>query len=175
MTNLGKVGEGLLPMRNVKREFDVGIVVPLREELRYVTEIMPLLESIAFEGTYFYRLDSGAASAICVLIDQMGPLPALHATIRLLSFANVKLVVLVGLGGGLDDDVAIGDVVIATEVNEFQANSKAESVGDTYRVRYSGRHWPLEFQLREAISHFEFSAKMSSLRGKQRANRTTTR
>jgi nucleoside phosphorylase len=141
-----------------RRKFDVGIVVPLKEEFRYVMEVAPLLESISHQGTYFYRLDFGAISAVCVLVDQMGPLPALQATTRLLEFADVKLVVVLGLGGALDKDVAVGDVVIASEVNEFQANSKAEPAGDGYEVRYSGRHWPLEYRIREAVSHFEFSS-----------------
>jgi nucleoside phosphorylase len=140
-----------------RRTFDVGIVVPLREEFRYVVDVAPQLESISHEGTFFYRLDFGAISAVCCLVDQMGPIPALQATARLLEFANVKLIVLLGMGGALDEDVSVGDVVIAAEVNEFQANSKAEPAGEGYQVRYSGRHWPLEFRLREAISHFEFS------------------
>src|SRR4249920_2762561 len=123
-----------------RRKFDIGIVIPLREEFRYVVEIAPKLESISHEGTYFYRLDFGAVSAVCCLVDQMGPLPALQATTRLLEFADVRLVVILGLGGALDDDVAVGDVVIAAEINEFQANSKAEPAGDSYEVRYSGRH-----------------------------------
>lgn len=140
-----------------RRKFDIGIVVPLKEEFRYVLEVAPQLESISHEGTYLYRLDFGAISAVCCLVDQMGPLPALQAATRLLGFADVKLLVMLGLGGALDDDVAVGDVVIAAEVNEFQANSKAQSAADGYEVRYSGRHWPLEFRIREAISHFEFS------------------
>jgi nucleoside phosphorylase len=141
-----------------RRQFDVGILVPLREEFRYVVEVAPQLESLSHEATYFYRLDFGSISAVCCLIDQMGLLPALHATNRLLEFADVKLIVLLGLGGALNDDVSVGDVVIASEVSEFQANSKAEPAGDGYQVRYSGRNWSLEFRIREAISHFEFSS-----------------
>lgn len=141
-----------------KRKFDVGIVVPLQEEFRYITEVAPQLESISHEGTYFYRLDFGTVSAVCCLVGQMGPIPALQAATRLLGFADVKLLVVLGLGGALDEEIAVGDVVVATEVNEFQANSKAASAGDGYEVRYSGRHWPLDFRIREALNHFEFSA-----------------
>jgi nucleoside phosphorylase len=141
------------------RHFDIGIVVPLREEFRYLLEVSPQLESFSHEGTYFYRLDFGATSAICCVVDQMGPLPALQAAIRLLGFAEVKLLVVLGVAGALDDDVALGDVVVAREINEFQANSKAESVEAGYEVRYSGRHWTLDFQIREALSNFEFSAQ----------------
>jgi nucleoside phosphorylase len=140
-----------------RRHFDVGIVVPLREEFRYLLEIAPLLESISHEGTYFYRLDFGAISAVCCVMDQMGPLPALHAAIRLLEFADLKLLAMLGVAGALDDDIALGDVVVAAEINEFQANSKAESIDGGYEVRYSGRHWPLDFRIREALTHFEFA------------------
>jgi nucleoside phosphorylase len=142
---------------NERLKFDVGIVIPLREEYRYVVELAAQLESISHEGTYFYRLDFGAISTVCCLVDQMGPLPALQTATRLLGFTDLKLLVVLGLGGALDDDIAVGDVVIAAEVNEFQANSKAQSADAGYEVRYSGRHWPLEFRIREAISHFEFS------------------
>jgi nucleoside phosphorylase len=142
-----------------RRQFDIGIVVPLKEEFRYVTEILPQLDSVAHAGTYFYRLDVGRVSAVACIVGQMGPVPAVQATTRLLEFADVKLVVLLGLGGSLDNEVVIGDVVVAAEVNEFQANSKAESAGDGYEVRYSGKHWQLEFRIREAIGHFEFSGK----------------
>jgi nucleoside phosphorylase len=141
------------------RHFDIGIVVPLREEFRYVTEVAPQLEAMSHDGTYFYRLDFGTTSAICCVVDQMGPLPALQAAIRLLGFTDVNLLVVLGVAGALDGDVALGDVVVGREINEFQANSKAESVDGGYEVRYSGRHWTLDFGVREALSNFEFSAK----------------
>ncbi|GAB5444327.1 MAG: hypothetical protein Fues2KO_46760 [Fuerstiella sp.] len=139
-----------------RRSFDIGIVIPLPEEFRYVKEIAPQLEAISHEGTYFYRLDYGPNSVIVSISGRMGTLPALQATNRLLAFADVRLLVVLGLGGALDNDVSVGDVVIAEEVDEFQANSKAEANGDTYAVKYSGRHWRLEFAIQEAIANFEF-------------------
>ena len=47
--------------------------------------------------------------------------------------------------------------MVAEEVNEFQANSKAQSTGGGYEVHYSGRHWPLEFAIKEVVRHFEHS------------------
>lgn len=58
-----------------KPTFDVGIIVPLKEEFRYVTDVAPQLESISHHGTYFYRLDFGSVSTLCCLVDQMGPIP----------------------------------------------------------------------------------------------------
>lgn len=140
-----------------KRAFDLGLVVPLAEEYEYITEIAPQQESVAYEGTYFYRLDFGAASTICCIVGEMGPLAAMHAANRLLTFADLKLLVVLGLAGALGADVAVGDVVVAAEVSEFQANSKAESTETGYEIRYSGRNWPLSFPISEAVKHFAFS------------------
>ena len=138
-----------------KHHFDVGIVIALPEEFQYVVELSPQLESIPYEGSHFYRLELASASAVCCLAGQMGTLPALHATTRLLAFADVKLLVLLGFAGALDNSVEVGDVVVAGEVNEFQASSKAQSTEDGYEFRYSGRHWSQEFAIREAVKHFE--------------------
>ena len=51
-----------------------------------------------------------------------------------LSVQRFSLVVLLGLAGALDKDVAVGDVAVAAEVNEFQANSKAESADEGYAL-----------------------------------------
>ena len=84
-------------------------------------------------------------------------LPAMNIAQRLLRFADVRLLVLLGLAGAVDNSVDVGDLVVAEEVNDFQASSKAKSTNDGYEVQYSGRHWPLNFEIREAVRHFEFS------------------
>ena len=140
-----------------KPYFDVGIVVALSEEFGYLTELLPLAESIQFEGTHLYRLDLTPVSAICCLAGQMGTLPAMSAANRLLKFAEVKVLVLLGLAGAIDSGVEVGDVVVADEVNEFQASSKAESTIDGYKVQYSGRHRSLEFAIKESIRHFQYA------------------
>ncbi|WP_029131786.1 hypothetical protein [Sedimenticola selenatireducens] len=143
------------------RSFDIGVIIPLREEYRYILEVAPQIDAIEHEGSYFYVLDFGGVSAVACICNSMGTLPALQTTTRLLAFAEIKLLVILGLGGALDGDIAVGDVVVGEEVNEFQANSKAEAAGDSYEIRYSGRHWPLQFSIREAIGHFEFAAAAS--------------
>ena len=88
---------------------------------------------------------------VCCLVGQMGTLPALHATTRLLGFAEVKIIVLLGFAGALGNSVEVGDVVVAGEVNEFQASSKAQSTEAGYELLYSGRHWSQEFAIMEAV------------------------
>ena len=87
----------------------------------------------------------------------MGTLPAMNAASRLTKFADLRLLVLLGLAGAVDSDVQIGDVVVADEANEYQASAKAQSTSSGYEVQYSGRHWSLEYEIKEAVRHFEHS------------------
>ena len=148
----------------IKQYFDVGVLIPLHEEFRYAKELLPQLEPIRYDGTYFYRFNLPQVSAICCLVGQMGTLPAVTAVQRLLQYADIRLLVLLGLAGAVDDSVHVGDLVVAEEVNEFQASSKAKSTADGYEVQYSGRHWPLDFEIREAVRHFEHSCPNSFTR-----------
>ena len=91
----------------------------------------------------------------------MGLLAAQHATQKLLDFAEITLLAMLGTAGALDEDLAIGDVAIATEINEFQANSRAETADDHYEFRYSGRHWPMEYRIRQSVGNFEFAGRQA--------------
>ncbi|MGJ5208128.1 hypothetical protein [Bradyrhizobium sp. HKCCYLR20261] len=152
-----------------KPRFDIGIVVPLPEELQYVVEVAPIVSSISRNGAHFHVLDFGPYTAIACLIGEMGLLAAQHATQRLLDYADLRLLVLLGTAGGLDEDLAVGDVALGTEINEYLANSRAETAGGGYELRYSGRHWPLEYRIRQALGNFEFGARTAYERWAQGA------
>ena len=118
----------------IRRQYDVGLIIPLKEEFGYIKELAPVLETISFAGTFFHVLDFGDVSVVSAIVGEMGPLPACQTTTRLLQFADVKAVFLVGLAGSLDADVCIGDVIIADRVTEYLANSKAIPDGERYSL-----------------------------------------
>ncbi|MCA9474143.1 MAG: hypothetical protein KC594_18925 [Nitrospira sp.] len=142
---------------SVKKEYDIGLIVPLKEEFRHIADIAPVKGRHSYDGAFLYEMDFGGTNTIACIVGEMGPLPASHATNRLLSFANVKLVILLGLAGALDKDLLLGDVVVADEVNEFLAKSKAVEAGESYEFNFSGRHTRMEYSLREIVSHFDVS------------------
>lgn len=142
-----------------KPRFDIGIIVPLAEELEYVLELAPIIRSVRADGIFFHVLDFGPVTAVAYLLGGMGLLTAQHGTQKLLDHADVGLLVMLGTAGALDEDLSIGDVAIATEVNEYLANSKAESAGGGYELRYSGQHWPLDFRIKQTLTNFEFAGR----------------
>lgn len=141
----------------LKNKYTVGLVVPLMEEFEYLKAIAPIKERYSHMGTYFYELDFGAVAVISCIVNDMGPVPAIQATERLLNSTSLSLVVVLGLAGALDHDVLLGDVVVAKEINEYLANAKAVETNHGFEFKFSGRHHSLLYSLSEAVSHFRIA------------------
>jgi nucleoside phosphorylase len=56
----------------------------------------------------------------------MGPVKAGLITQRILKDYNPGTLVMLGIAASMSDDVRLGDVVIATQVDAYMENSKAE-------------------------------------------------
>ncbi|HEX2062597.1 MAG TPA: NACHT domain-containing protein, partial [Thermoanaerobaculia bacterium] len=63
-------------------------------------------------------------------ISDMGPGPAYAAALRLIEESQPSLVIVIGLAGQLDDVVKLGDIVLATEVDNYAERSKVVSDPD---------------------------------------------
>ena len=151
------------------RKFDIGLVVPLHEEFEIVQSHWPVKGNEIVAGTTFLELDMSAAGVTCVatILREMGPSVAASRTEKLLNFADVSLLVLLGIGGSLNDDVELSDIVIADEVSEFNAASKAVPADDgSFRFRYSGFHFPAPYSLIDAVAHWPHVAKDDHLQWK---------
>jgi nucleoside phosphorylase len=160
---------GPLSRAELPRRFDIGLVVPLHEEFEIVASHWPIKGSETSAGTTFLELDMSAAGVTCVatVLREMGPSVAASRTEKLLNFADVSLVVLLGIAGSLRSDVELADVVIADEVAEFHAASKAVPDGDgSFRFQYSGFHFRAQYSLIEAIAHWSHLARTDHLEWK---------
>jgi nucleoside phosphorylase/tetratricopeptide (TPR) repeat protein len=138
---------------------DVLIVIPLTEEFRTLCEYLEVGEPIRSGASYIYPVKVEKERKILVTcIGEMGNSAASQYATDILSRVTPKLAVLIGIAGRLGKELLLGNVVVATEVNEFMAQSKV--VGeDVYRFEYSGNNWRLDKILQSAIQNFEFAEK----------------
>jgi serine/threonine protein kinase/nucleoside phosphorylase len=143
------------------REYDLGFIVPLNEEFRVLSELCPVIDSEVHDAIHYYTLELPDSNyrAVAVVLGDMGKNLASHVTERVLNYVKLKVIVLLGIAGALDRDLKLGDVVVANEINEFQAASKAVQEGKTFAFQYSGNHWKTSFALTECARSFEFSDK----------------
>lgn len=107
--------------------FDVGLIIPLSEEFSYVQELLPPKRTIRREDSFFFALETptDAPRVVAAVLDEMGPVSAAVATERMLTEFAVREVAMVGIAGALNDDVGLGDVVIASKVDNYQQAAKA--------------------------------------------------
>jgi nucleoside phosphorylase len=142
------------------RRYNLAIIVPLIEEFRVLRELVPshIHNPEVEDAIYYYPLDLGEPDyqAVVVVLGDMGTTPSGQITEKVLNTIQPQLVALVGIAGALDRDVALGDVVVASEINEFLASSKAIPRGEDFIFDYSGRHWDVSFNIRQCVTNVEF-------------------
>jgi nucleoside phosphorylase len=63
----------------------------------------------------------------------------------------------IGLGGSLDEDVLLGDVVAADVGDNYLERAKAVDTGDGYAIKCAGDPYRSDETLVDGCTHFEFS------------------
>jgi nucleoside phosphorylase len=143
------------------QRYNLAIIVPLIEEFRVLRELVPshIHHPEVDDAIYYYPLELGDADsqAVVVVLGDMGTTPSGQITEKILNTIQPQLVALVGIAGALDRDVALGDVVVASEINEFLASSKAVPRGEDFIFEYSGKHWDVSFNIKQCVTNFEFA------------------
>ena len=143
------------------QRYNLAIIVPLIEEFRVLRELVPshIHHPEVDDAIYYYPLDLGDSDsqAVVVVLGDMGTTPSGQITEKILNTIQPQLVALVGIAGALDRDIALGDVVVASEINEFLASSKAVPRGEDFIFEYSGRHWDVSFNIKQCVTNFEFA------------------
>ncbi len=124
-----------LPARGTQevteKTVDLGIVIALKEEFRVFRELVPTelrAERDEKTGQYDYTFQLPGSPHRCVVsfIGEMNPEPAALHTERLLARWNPRTVVMLGIAAGLHSDVRVGDVVVASQVDNYLASARAQ-------------------------------------------------
>lgn len=140
---------------------DLTLIIPQVEEFRVLCEICSKENTEIHDAIHYHTLKSPHSDhqIMAVVLGEMGKTRASQVAEKALGFLEPKLAVLVGIAGALDTDLKLGDLVVASEVNEFFASSKAVQKDKSYAFEYSGNHWKTTFAITNYIQNFEFTDK----------------
>jgi nucleoside phosphorylase len=118
------------------------LVVPLDLEFQEVLKIFPLLGTELHTDEFLHTLQSPSQEAeiVAVILGEPGPTPAAQRTERLIALVAPNLIVVTGIAGALSEDLNLGDVVVAEEIDHYLANSKAVPTQTGFGFLTSGRH-----------------------------------
>ncbi|WP_309896005.1 hypothetical protein [Archangium sp.] len=115
---------------------DVAVLVALEEEFEQLRSLVPGMTPVPDPqfGGYYYCFDVGLTGPVyrCVarFIGNMGPDRAGLFADRLIARWHPRVVVMVGIAAGLHDDIHLGDVVVAEQVNAYLSDTKAVPQGE---------------------------------------------
>lgn len=145
---------------------DLGIVIALKEEFREFMALLPVQPTSERDpqtGQYAYVFELPGSGRRCVvtLIGEMNPEPAALQTERLLSHWAPRAVVMLGIAAGIHPDVRVGDVVIASQVDNYLATAKAQggSTPDAFEFSLGGTVFHADFNFVTQVRNFEFFAR----------------
>ncbi|MCP4353221.1 MAG: hypothetical protein GY795_47830 [Desulfobacterales bacterium] len=127
--------------------YDIGLVIALEEEFEILySQIEAKREFISEENEYYYFFEyptdhkQKSYSCVAVFMGTMGPTVSGVKSDRLQARFKPKILVNLGIAGGLDSDVRVGDVVVAEQIDEFLDTAKAvnSEIADKFEIKLSG-------------------------------------
>ena len=110
----------------MKQYFDVGVVIPLEEELIEFQQEFDLVKNYSTDTLFVHSFNTASKgiSGIVIQQDQMGKMAAFRAAEHLLNEYNIGVMVCLGIAGGLSTDLHIGDVCYSERIIDVYDNAK---------------------------------------------------
>lgn len=109
---------------------DVLLVVPLQEEFHIIKKMLemdrlPIQETPRTLQVVYEAHTTGGLHIVAIVLDEMANEHSAMMTERCIVHFRPRFVVGIGIGGSLDEDILLGDVVVSENVTNFLFESKA--------------------------------------------------
>lgn len=145
--------------------FDIGIIIALPEEFRLfhpqLRPSIPKKDDATGHHDYFFTRRSSANhlyQCVATCIGDMGPEKAAVATEQFIQRRHPRTIVMLGIGGGIDDDVRLGDVVVGRYVDNYLTRAKAvDSETGGFTFESAGIPFHCSQDLVKCVVDFEFA------------------
>jgi nucleoside phosphorylase len=145
----------------------IAIIIPLKEEFKeFFKEIEGRFTTEQEAETYHtyylfnYPFEREIKPFICAatFIGDMGLTKAALAAEKFISKWRPDLTIMLGIAAGIDGDIKVGDVVVATSVDCYSESAKAVDEDDPghFTLKFAGESYPTTQKFINLIRHFEF-------------------
>lgn len=143
---------------------DLLVLVALEEEFEELYQLFPDMEAVPdpeHGGSDFIFTIQGSDQPIRTvarLVGGMGIAEAQLAADRALTRWHPSLIVNIGIAAGLHEDIKLGDVLIADQVDAYDANLKAVSSKESgWELQHRGAVFHGEHALLQIVKQFRFT------------------
>ena len=144
-----------------KVDYDFLFICPIDEEFKVFIRLCPIKSWDEIDGIPYYNvtLPNKDFKALVILLGEAGLTKAAQLTEKFLNAFSISMVVLIGIAGGIDSDLKLGDVVIPNRISDYLLDSKAIPKGKNYELQPSINAWNINPVLIEYIRHFRYQNK----------------
>jgi nucleoside phosphorylase len=139
-------------------DYDLGLLIPLREEFDRAREVFDFGEA-ANDGGYYlhpFTVPGTGLRGLALVLFEMGLTGSAVATTRLLDRFKFGVLAVVGIAGALEPDLRLGDVVIASSVDEYLVAAKATAGSRRYEFEVAGASWAASSDLVSYAHNFRY-------------------
>lgn len=143
---------------------DLGIVIALPEEFREFLALLPVKpcpdrDSATGQLNYTFEHPLTHHRCVATLIGEMNPGPAALQAERLLARWSPRTMVMLGIAAGIHSDVRVGDVIIASQVDNYLDSSKAVpgNTPEAFEFSLGGTVFHADFDFLTQLRNFEFA------------------
>lgn len=144
------------------RLYDVGLIIPLREEFDCARQVFAFGPQQREEGSYLYpfSVPGSELRGIAVVLYDMGAAISGVTAAGLLSRFDLPLLALMGIAGALDGDLRLGDAVVARAVDPYfhRAKARPDAAGDGFEFDSGGTAWRAGRDLVRFADNFRYRA-----------------
>ncbi|MDG5751954.1 hypothetical protein P8R33_12620 [Qipengyuania sp. XHP0211] len=130
---------------NNRDYFDIGLVVPLEDELLQLINQFPPTENRGTDTVWCHVVESGHADVRMIVIQQssMGNRHATNATQYLHEHFDIGLTVCLGIAGGISNDLDLADVCYSGHIADVLDNNKVVDIDDgkALDIEFSPTHY----------------------------------
>lgn len=128
-------------IKRAERKFDFAVICALGEELKpFMTKFnateSQVLENIHVNKAIFKTKSGKELKFISVQLEEMGNVDSAIVTSKLISEFEISQLFMIGVCGGRDNKVKIGDIIVPHEIIAYQ-NGKIDKEGFKVNVGYA--------------------------------------
>jgi nucleoside phosphorylase len=147
-----------------KKFVDIAVIVPLLEEFDRLKSLFPVTSEQTSGSLFIAGLDLGhdGLSGVAVLQDDMGKSAATRAADYAIANFDIGVIVVLGIAGGLSDDVSVGEVCISGTIIDVLENAKIADNGKGTKITFDPSYYSTDRLLTFSLKYLKISEETKS-------------
>ncbi len=145
-------------------KYDVAIITALNIEFEQLLKTshwkkLNSNEPIVFYETVINTKDSNNIKIIAGNINQMGMQAAASVASKVLSLFNPSLLFIVGICAGIEENVKLGDIIIANQIWDYESGKKTEDSNGQFIFKPDNKLLPTDIGVLAKLTEFANKTK----------------